>query len=581
MPTQKKTFTLKGAGASSGLTYGQARIVYSWEKTIGERVLNKSEIEPEMTRLDNAINETLLEINRWKKMTGGKSGGPIARIFDTQLMIASDQDFIGKVKDSIRSSQRNAEYVYSLQVEKTVEPLKNSNDTYMQQMVYEIEAVSKMVVSHLRGHTERDFGNFPANTIIIGRNFTAAEILSLFDRKAKAIITAEGSATSHMALVARSLLLPTVVAATRAHLRIRSGDRIIIDGDKGEVVVNPSDDVWSGMMKQRKTMSEMPLARLKKLPKLPPKTADGVEINLAANISLPGPVDKILSKNAIGVGLFRSEFVYLQRGAFPSVEEQFGIYDHVAKLYHPHDVIIRTFDLGSDKYLQNDQFGQERNPALGWRGIRASMDMPSIFRRQIRAILQASNRKNIKILLPMITDIGEVKKALGIIKRVMVQLRKERVEYDQDIKIGIMVEVPSTALNAISIATKVDFFSIGSNDLTQYTLAADRDNQKLNKIFNSLHPGVLKLISMTIEAGKSFNKPVSLCGELAGDILAIPLLIGMGIDSLSMNPARLYSACNLISKLRHKEAKVLAGEVMQLTTVKDVESRLLEFNMSA
>ncbi len=580
MVNPKKTFVIGGAGASSGLTYGLARIVYSWERTVGERILNKSEVDPEIARLDDAINETLLEINRWKTMTGGgKSGGPIGRIFDTQSMIASDQDFLNNVKDMIRSRQRNAEYIYSLEVEKTVEPLKNSNDEYMNQMVHEIEAVSKMVVSHLRGHTERDFGQFPADTIIVGRNFTAAEILSLFDRKAKGIVTGEGSATSHMALVARSLLIPAVVGAQRAHLRIRSGDRLIIDGDSGEVTVNPQDAAWTSLVKQRKTLSEMPLARLKRLPKLPIRTADGVEISLAANISLPGPVDDILSKNNIGVGLFRSEFVYLQRGNFPSSEEQFEIYDHVAATYHPHDVVIRTFDLGSDKYHENDNFSRERNPALGWRGIRASIDMPGQFRRQVRAILRASQRGNVKMLLPMITDVSEVKKAIGMIRRAMVQLRKERIRYDASIKIGIMVEVPAVALNASDIISKVDFFSIGSNDLAQYVLAADRDNQKLNKIFNPLHPAVLKLMQMTIDAGRAAGKPVSLCGEMAGDVLAIPLLIGMGMGTLSMNPARLYHVCNLITRLKISDAKVLASEVLRLATVKEVESRLLEFNM--
>lgn len=580
MVNPKKTFKITGAGASSGLTYGIARIAYSWEKTIGERELVKSDIEPEMVRLDNAINETLLEINRWKKMPGIRSGGPIARIFDTQLMIASDQDFINKVKDSIRLRQRNAEYIYSLEVEKTVEPLKNAQDEYMRQMVHEIEAVSKMVVSHLRGDTESDFEAFPADTIIVGRMFTAAEILSLYDRKAKGIVTAEGNVTSHMALVARSLLIPTVVAAQRAHLRIHSGDRLIIDGDSGEVTVNPGETAWAGLVKQRKALSEMPLARLKRLPQLPIKTADGVEINLAANISLPGPVDDILSKNNIGVGLFRSEFIYLQRGDFPSAEEQFEVYDHVAETYYPHEVIIRTFDLGSDKYHQGDQFAQERNPALGWRGIRASLDMPGQFRRQIQAILRASHRGNVKLLLPMITDVSEVKKAIGMIKRAMVQLRREKIKYDPGIKVGIMVEVPAAALNASELLARVDFCSIGSNDLAQYVLAADRDNQMMNKIFNPLHPAVLKLIQMTIDAARAAGKPVGLCGEMAGDVLAIPLLIGMGIDTLSMNPARLYHVCNLIARLRINDAKVLAGEVLHLPTVRDVESRLLEFNMS-
>ena len=303
-------------------------------------------------------------------------------------------------------------------------------------------------------------------------------------------------------------------------------------------------------------------------------------INLAANISLPGPADRILPKHNVGVGLYRTEFLYLQNGTFPSEDEQFELYDDVAAIYYPQDVVIRTFDLGSDKYYKNDRFGEEKNPALGWRGIRAALDMPKTFKNQIRAILRASHRGNVKILLPMITDGSEIRKVSNGIKRVMVELRKDHLEFDKDIEIGIMIEVPAAALNTEELADKVDFFSIGSNDLTQYTLAADRDNQKLAKIFNPLHPAVIRLLKMTIDSAKKHNIPVSLCGELAGDPLAIPLLIGLGIDLLSMNPSRLLGACKLISRLRHESTKKLAEDILKAGKPKDVESILFEFNMS-
>jgi len=576
----KKTAILKGISVSSGLAFGQARVIYGWEQTVGERKLEKSQITDELLRLDNAVNESLLEINRWKKMAGEKVDGPVARIFDTQLMIASDQEFIKKVKEEIRSKHLNAEFVYNQLVEKSITPLKKSDDEYMRQMVYEIEAVSKMVLGNLRGHHDYVNSKFPADTIVIGTNFTAAEVLNLCDRGAKAIVTTEGSATSHMALIARSLLVPTIVAVPRVHLRSKNGDQVIVDADQGEVTLRPPQNVWTKLVRQKKTLTALPLTRLQKLPDFPPKTMDKVAINLAANISLPGPADRILPKHNVGVGLYRTEFLYLQNGTFPSEEEQFELYDDVAAVYYPQDVVIRTFDLGSDKYYKNDRFGEEKNPALGWRGIRAALDMPEIFKNQARAILRASHRGNVKILLPMITDTSEIRKVSNIIKRTMVELRKDHHEFDKDMEIGIMIEVPAAALNIEELADKVDFFSIGSNDLTQYTLAVDRDNLKLAKVFNPLHPAVIRLFKMTIDAAKAHNIPVSLCGELSGDPLAIPLLIGLGIDLLSMNPSRLLGACKLISRLKYENTQKLAEEVLKAKKIKDVESKLFEFNMS-
>jgi len=383
-----------------------------------------------------------------------------------------------------------------------------------------------------------------------------------------------------MALIARSLLLPTIVAIPNALTKVKTGDRIIVDGDKGELTVHPSDSVWNSLVKRKASLKALPLTRLKKLPDFPPKTRDNVEINLAANVNLPGPADRILPKHNVGVGLYRTEFMYLQRGTFPSEDDQFELYDHVAGTYHPQTVVIRTFDLGSDKYHPNDNFGQEKNPALGWRGIRSALDMPKLFRSQIRAILRASHRHNVHILLPMITDISEVRKAVNIIKRTMAVLDKEKFSYDRKIKIGIMIEVPSAALNAELLAEKVDFFSIGSNDLTQYTLAVDRDNKKLSRAFNPLHPSVLRLYKFCVDAARVHGIPVNVCGEISGDILAIPLLIGMGMSQLSMNPAKLHGACNLISRISLEDARRLADKILSIKTIKEVEKELLEFNVS-
>ena len=580
MIEDKKTAIVKGIPASPGIAYGIARVIYRWEQSIEERTIENSQIENEISRLDTAVDKTLEELNKYQKTAGSKIGGPVAKIFDSQVLIASDTEFINKVKDEIRNLHKSAEYIYSMQIEKALLPLQRSRNPYMRQMITDIEAVSHRILSYLAGQGESEISQFSKDCIFVGRLFTPAEVLNLFERDARAIIITEGSPNSHMALIARSLIIPTVVGVRQIQKKIRSGDRLIVDGEKGIITINPSDDEWKKLKGKGAELKELPINQLKKLPDFPQKTKDNVKINVAANINIPGPIDKIISEHKIGVGLYRTEFLYLQQGHFPSEDEQFEVYDSIAKQYYPQELIIRTFDLGSDKFLKDQNSVIEKNPALGWRGIRASLGNTRIFKDQIRAILRASKRSNIKILLPMITDLPELKRALGQIKRSMVELRKEGIKFNSKIKIGIMIEVPSAAIMADMLASKVDFFSIGSNDLTQYTLAADRDNQKLVGLFNSFHPSVLSLIKNTITAAQKHNIPVTVCGEMSGNPLAIPLLIGLGVDELSMNPSQLNEASKVISKMETEKAKLLADDILKLAGVKDIEKKLMEFNLS-
>ncbi len=580
MIIDKKTVIIKGISASPGIAYGIARVIYKWEQSIEERTIEENQIENEMSQLDTAVEKTLEELSKCQKTADAKIGGPVAKIFDSQVLIASDTEFLNKVKDEIKKTHKSAAYIYSMQVENNMLPLQRSRDPYMRQMVTDIEAVSHRVLRYLTGQSESEFSQFSKDCIFVGRLFTPAEVLNLFERDARAIVTAEGSPNSHMALIARSLIIPTVTGVRQVHMKIRSGDRLIVDGEKGQITINPPEDEWNQIRKKGAELKELPITQLKKLPNFPPKTKDNVQINVAANINIPGPIDKILSKHNIGVGLYRTEFLYLQQGHFPSEDEQFEVYDSVAKQYYQQELVIRTFDLGSDKFLKDQNAVTENNPALGWRGIRASLGNPRIFRDQIRAILRTSNRGNIKILLPMITDLPELNRALGQIRRSMVELRKNKIEFNSKIDIGIMIEVPSAAIMADMLASKVNFFSIGSNDLTQYTLATDRDNQKLIGLFNSFHPSVLSLIKNTITAAHKHNIPVTVCGEMAGNPLTIPLLIGLGIDQLSMNPSQLNRTSEIIAKIEIETARLLADDIMKLSNVKDVEKMLTEFNLS-
>jgi phosphotransferase system enzyme I (PtsI) len=578
MTALKKTLILRGVPASPGLTFGEARVVYSWEQSIEERLLSPSDIDNEISRFDKAVNESLAELTKWKESAGRRIGGPVARIFESQMMIASDQEFLKLVRSKIKSTNKNAEYVYSREVEKAISPLRISKDPYMRQMAADIEAVLSRIIRRLTGQGVRHIGQAAQDYIYVGKLFTPAEVLSLYERKVKAIVTSSGGANSHMALIARSLLIPTVVGVLHADIRIKTGDRLIIDGDKGIVTIRPSQDEWNEIRKKKAKVTARQILRLDDLPYFPPKTADNVEIDIAANINLPGPIDEVLADRRVGVGLYRTEFIYLQNGKFPSEDKQFNIYNSVAERYYPRSIVIRTFDLGSDKYYKSDNNFNENNPALGWRGIRAAFDMPGVFRTQLRAILRASRQKNVKILLPMIADVVELQKAKRIIKRTMVELRKENIDFDGNIEIGIMIEVPSAAVTSDILAKKVSFFSIGTNDLTQYTLAADRDNQKLAKIFNPLHPAVLRLIETTINAAKRHNIPVSICGEMSGDIMTFPLLMGMGVKQLSMNPSKISSVCRLIPKIKYSDTINIAEKVKRLNTIKEIEALLQEYN---
>ncbi|MCP4705608.1 MAG: phosphoenolpyruvate--protein phosphotransferase [candidate division Zixibacteria bacterium] len=580
MIKDKKTVVIKGISASPGIAYGVARVIYRWEQSIEERTIEESQIENEMSRLDTAVDKTLEELSKYQKTAGSKIGGPVAKIFDSQVLIASDTDFLNKVKNEIKKTRKSAEYIYSMQVENNLLPLQRSRDPYMRQMATDIESVSHRVVRYLTGQDESELSQFSKDCIFVGKLFSPAEVLNLFERDARAIVTAEGSPNSHMALIARSLIIPTVIGVRQVHMKIRSGDKLIVDGEKGQITINPSEDEWSSIKEKGAEFKYLPMTQLKELPDFPLKTKDNIEINVASNINIPGPIDKIISDHKIGVGLYRTEFLYLQQGHFPSEDEQFEVYDSLSKQYYPQELVIRTFDLGSDKFLKDNTAVKENNPALGWRGIRASLGNTRIFRDQIRAILRASKRGNIKILLPMITDLSELKRASGQIKRAMVELRKEKIEFNSKIQTGIMIEVPSAAITADVLASKVDFFSIGTNDLTQYTLATDRDNQKLIGLFNSFHPSVLSLIKHTISAAHNHNIPVTVCGEMAGNPIAIPLLIGMGVDQLSMNPSQLNKASEIISLIDIDKTKIIADNIMKLSNVKEIEKKLTEFIFS-
>ena len=570
MPRRRKKLT--GVSISGGIVLGHARVLMPGDFEVAEITIPPSLIQSEIDSLEDAIAQTVAELRTLRESAGKKIGGPVAKIFDAQLLIATDNDFISQVKKEIRSSKRNAAFVYSNIIRRTVAPLKHSKDSYMRSMAQDIDAVTDRVISYLSGAENRDVKFLP-NTILVGKSFTPGEILAYRQQKVTGFIVSEGGTDSHMALIARSLMLP-VMLVNQAVNKVSNGCRIILDGTLGDVIVDPTEKECSEYEKRRRRFGPALVTRIRKLSPIPPVTADGEEIEIAANLSLPGPVDDILADKNIPVGLYRTEYLYLAQGNFPDEETQYQCYRRVAKKFTGSSVILRTFDIGYDKTTDDGSWPEEDNPALGWRGIRAMLDMTTVFKTQIRAILRASTLKNLKIMLPMVTELSELVKARRLISQTKLSLRREKIEFDNDIQVGIMVEVPAAAMIANYLAPNVDFISIGTNDLTQYTMAADRMNAKVANLYSPLHPSVLNLINMTVIAGKKHNKPVSVCGEVAGDILALPLFIGMGVHMLSMTPNRIFDLCRMVKKIDSRLVSHLVDPVISSGTLQSVRLKL-------
>ncbi|MFQ5500637.1 MAG: putative PEP-binding protein, partial [Candidatus Zixiibacteriota bacterium] len=384
MSNRRKLFV--GTSISSGIVLGHARVVMPGDFEVAEVAVPASRLAGEAESLERAIEQTIEELKSLRESATRKMAGPVAKIFDAQLLIAGDYEFLKGVKRSIIQQKRNAAFVYNRSVQETTTPLKNSPDEYLQQMADDIEGVAKRVLSHLSGYGKCDL-KLPTGTIIVGRSFSPGEILGYRERKAIGFVVAEGGRNSHSALIARALLLPMIVAK-KAVTEIVPHSRVVVDGVAGEVIVNPSDDDWHNYQRSRKRLGSASITRIKKLTAIPPLTADGQAIQVGANLTLPGPADDLLASQAFPVGLYRTEFMYLQHDGFPDEEEQYQVYCQIAERFERSSVVIRTFDLGYDKFSRSEDWPEEDNPALGWRGLRAMLDMTPRFKTQVRAILR-------------------------------------------------------------------------------------------------------------------------------------------------------------------------------------------------
>ncbi len=574
--TRKKELFFSGLATSSGIAIGKAVILSRESFEIKKKQISKSKIEQEVKRFYKALDATREELSDIKKRVLHKIGEQDAKIFDAHLLILDDKIVIDQTVLRIKEETCNVEWAYFEIMRAFYDSLINSQDEYLRERSVDILDVKGRVIRNLQGSEANMVSLSRGFRIVVAHQLTPSQTV-LLDRSAVLGFAVDlGGRTSHVAILSKGLEKPSVVGLKNFAKYVEDGDKLILDGNNGLVILNPSKETF---LKYRELQEKFQhfLLELKPIKDLPAKTLDGHIFQLEANIELPAEVDSVKQYSSEGIGLFRTEYLYLSKKDFPSEDEQYQEYKKVVDKIYPNSVIIRTFDLGGDRLMVGDLKIEEQNPFLGWRSIRISLDLPNLFLTQLRAILRSSARQNVKIMFPMICSVEEIEKSRQLLNQAMKQLEKEKIDFDPHIDVGIMVEVPAAVLIADRLAKMVDFFSIGTNDLIQYTLAVDRGNERIASLYTNYHPSVLKLIKETIDVAHNNNIWVGLCGEMAGDPLIVPLLVGLGLDELSMTPVVIPEVKKIIRSMRYNSAKRLPEKIFQFSSATDVKDELMKF----
>lgn len=559
---------MKGIGTSPGVALGKTLIYKEPEITVTKQKVDK--IDDELDRVNKAIEKGLEEIHGLYEETLKSIGEREAEIFNAHKMMIEDPEFVGSVKDKIRDEEVNAEWAVKEVSEHYISLFENIENQYLRERALDLKDVSKRLLRILLGIESMDLRSLKEECIIVAEDLTPSDTAQMNKKMVIGFVTELGGKTSHTSIMARTLEIPAIAGIKDITKIAKNGDFMILDGKEGLVLLNPPKEDIKTYEGNKKDYEEFKL-KLREMKGKESISKDGVKIEIAANIGTPKDIDKVLENDGEGVGLYRTEFLYMDRDKLPTEEEQFESYKVVAERLEGRPVVIRTLDVGGDKDLPYLDLPKEMNPFLGYRAIRLCLDRIDIFKAQLRAILRASAYGNIKIMFPMISNIKEIRDSKEILEEVRVELRKENIPFDEDIEVGIMVEIPAVAVHSDIFAKEVDFFSIGTNDLIQYTLAVDRGNQDISYLYNQFHPAVLKLIKMTIENGHKEGIWVGMCGEAAGDEKLIPLLLGMGLDEFSMSSSSMLGARWIINNTSQKEVESMLDTILSLPTAEDVE----------
>ena len=577
MPEQSKgEKVFHGIAVSAGICRGKILVLHRARHIIARRGLADNELNDEVSRFEKALVQTRQQILEIQGKVLETLSSKEADIFEAHLLMLEDRVLVDEVIKLVREQKVNADFAFHTVAERYVTALLSANDEYLRERANDMRDLTARVLDNLlEVEDEFDLRHLAESCILVSHDLSPSTTAQLDKKFVLGFATDIGGQTSHTAIMARSLGIPAVVGLQTVSQELDSGDYALLDGYNGTVIVNPTDQTlfeYGQLAKIKASLAE----KLREIQQQPAVTLDGKFIHLSANIEDQNDIESVLAHGAEGVGLFRTEYLFISRESLPTEEEQFQSYRKVAAALKPNPVIIRTLDLGGDKFASHLQLAKEVNPFLGWRAIRFCLAQPELFRAQLRAILRASAEGNVKMMYPMISGLEELNQANALVEKCRAELRAEGLPFDEKMEVGAMIEIPSAALIADVLAPRVKFFSIGSNDLIQYTLAADRTNEKVSHLYEPTHPAIIRLIKTTVDAAHRHNIWAGVCGEVAGDPVLAPLLIGLGVDELSAAPTVVAQVKYIVRRLKLNEAQGLAEFALQCESPADIYARCRE-----
>src|SRR5438552_35057 len=565
-----------GAGVSPGIAQGAIHVVRDDLDDVARYRIEPAQIANEIGRFEAALIQTRTQILEMQQKIDESIVAKDAGIFDAHLPVVEDRTLIDEVLRKLEADLCNVEWVFQEVATNYAETLSKIDDPYLRERALDIEDVTRRVIRNLQGKEPKAFLALTEPHILVAHNLTPSDAATMNRERVLGIATDLGSRTSHTAIMARSLNLPAIVGLHNATEKLETGQHVLLDGTDGLLVVDPTPETFAryGELESKRVQITQKLAELRETKST---TRDGRHIVLSANIELPGDVDAVAANGAEGIGLYRTEFLYLNRTTLPTEDEQYETYRKVAERVSPDPLIIRTFDLGGDKLAPGAaDVGDELNPFLGWRAIRFCLENIDIFKTQLRAILRATAVGNVKIMFPMISGVGELRRALSVLAECKEELRRTGLTFSDTTEVGAMIEIPSAAISADILAREVDFFSIGTNDLIQYAIAVDRVNERIAHLYEPTHPAVLRLLKMIADAAGANDIWVGVCGEMAGDIALTPLLLGLGMDELSASATLVPRVKRAVQRLAIPECRQLVDEALELQTPSEILALCLE-----
>jgi phosphoenolpyruvate-protein phosphotransferase (PTS system enzyme I) len=574
--TTPKEIRFEGAGVSPGIVRGKVHVVRDEFDEVVRYPIAPSQVPDEIGRFETALIQTRMQILEMQQRIAESIGAKDAAIFDAHLLVVEDRTLIDEVLRKLETDLCNVEWIFQEVATRYAETLNKIDDPYLRERALDIQDVTKRVIRNLQGKAPKTFIPLDEPHILVTHNLTPSDTASIDRANVLGIATDLGSRTSHTAILARSLSIPAIVGLHDITAKLETGQQVLLDGNDGWLILDPTPETLAQYAKIESRRARV-TAQLKELRETTSTTRDGRHIVLSANIELPEDVDAVKANGAEGIGLYRTEFLYLNRPTLPTEEEQYRTYRKVAERVFPDPLIIRTFDLGGDKLAPGTvDIGDELNPFLGWRAIRFCLENIEIFKTQLRAILRASAVGNVKIMFPMISGVDELRRATAVLEDCREELRSSKTDMAERLEVGAMIEIPSAAICASVLASEVDFFSIGTNDLIQYALAVDRVNEKIAHLYEPTHPAVLRLLKMIADAAHANNLWVGVCGEMAGDAALIPLLLGLGMDELSAAATLVPRVKRAVQSLTIPECRELVEETFKLNTASEILARCLE-----